>query len=249
METSEYTVKTNIFEGPLDLLLSLVEKRKLFVNDLSLSKVADDFIAHINSIESFPIDESANFILTASTLLLIKSRSLLPTLDLTGEEEQSIEELQDRLKIYQDIKHLSEYLKERFGVQVMFEKRGRGEIPVVFSPDQTVTAKGLFEAIERTLSKIPKKEILPKATVRKVISLEETILRLTKRVQNQLSMRFSDVYGKKKTMSREEKVDLVVGFLAVLELVKQGIVMVKQESIFEEIEIEHQQVNTPSYGA
>ena len=243
-----FKIKTDIFEGPLDLLLSLVEKRKLFVNDISLSKVADEFIAYMNSIENFPMDESANFILIASTLLLIKSRSLLPTLDLTGEEEQSIEELQDRLRIYQDIKNLSEHIKERFGVSIMFEKQGKSDIPVVFSPDASVTTDGVLEAIDRVLKKIPKKEILPKATVRKVISLEDMIERLTERVQKQLSVRWSDMYGKKQHITKEEKIDLVVGFLAILELVKQGIVMVKQDDMFEDIEIQHQQVNTPSYG-
>src|SRR4051812_32375972 len=100
----KFLVKHEQFEGPLDLLLSLIEKRKLFINDISLAKVADDFINHIKNFEQFPIGESANFILIASTLLLIKSKSLLPTLQLTEEEQGSIEDLETRLKIYQRIK-------------------------------------------------------------------------------------------------------------------------------------------------
>ena len=106
MEKSAYTVKTEAFEGPLDILLSLIEKRKLHINDVSLSKVADDFIAYINSIEEFPLEESADFILIASTLILIKSKSLLPTLDLSIEEEEDISTLEDRLREYQKIKEL-----------------------------------------------------------------------------------------------------------------------------------------------
>ena len=73
-----FTVKTQSFEGPLDLLLDLIEKRKLFINDISLVKVTDDFIAHVRQFENLPMAESAHFILVASTLLLIKSKSLLP---------------------------------------------------------------------------------------------------------------------------------------------------------------------------
>ena len=97
---NEYQVKTHIFEGPLDTLLSLIEKRKLFINDISLSKVADDYIAYIKSLENFPIADSAHFILIASTLVLIKSKSLLPNLTLSEEEEHSIEDLEARLREY-----------------------------------------------------------------------------------------------------------------------------------------------------
>src|SRR4051812_22931017 len=76
MPDEHFKIKTEVFEGPLDLLLTLIEKRKLFINDISLSKVADDFITYVQRIGSLPIAESAQFILIASTLLLIKSKSL-----------------------------------------------------------------------------------------------------------------------------------------------------------------------------
>jgi hypothetical protein len=91
---SEFQVKTHIFEGPLDTLLSLIEKRKLFINDISLAQVADDYISYVKSLNDFPIADSAHFILIASTLVLIKSKSLLPTLTLSEEEESSIEDLE-----------------------------------------------------------------------------------------------------------------------------------------------------------
>jgi len=82
-----FTIKTESFEGPLDLLLDLIEKRKLYISDISLAKVTDDFIEHIKNIGGIEIGESAHFILVASTLLLIKSKSLLPELALTEEEQ------------------------------------------------------------------------------------------------------------------------------------------------------------------
>jgi segregation and condensation protein A len=88
----QFKIKTQVFEGPLDLLLTLVEKKKLFINDIALSQVTDDFIAHIQNFDKLPMGDSAHFILIASTLLLIKSKSLLPALTLTEEEEEGIRE-------------------------------------------------------------------------------------------------------------------------------------------------------------
>ena len=85
-ETDIFQIKTEAFEGPLDLLLALIEKRKLFISDISLAEVADDFIEYIKTFDEFPVDMTANFILIASTLLLIKSKSLLPSMTLTSEE-------------------------------------------------------------------------------------------------------------------------------------------------------------------
>src|SRR3990167_10380841 len=113
--TAKFAVKTQVFEGPLDLLLELISKRKLFVNDVSLSQVTDDFIAYIQEHDEFPLSESAEFILVASTLMLIKSRSLLPTLELTEEEEESIHDLEDRLALYARTKELAVELKSIFG--------------------------------------------------------------------------------------------------------------------------------------
>ncbi len=72
-----FTIKTDKFQGPLDVLLDLIEKRKLHINEISLAKIADDYVSHVNNLGQFPIAESAQFILIASTLLLIKSKSLL----------------------------------------------------------------------------------------------------------------------------------------------------------------------------
>src|SRR3989344_4796688 len=108
---TQYTVKTTVFEGPLDLLLELVTKRKLFVNDVSLSEVTDDFILYLEKHDEFPIGESAEFIVVASTLMLIKSRSLLPMIELSDEEEESIHDLENRLALYARVKTLAVGLK------------------------------------------------------------------------------------------------------------------------------------------
>src|ERR1035437_2753511 len=109
-----FTIKTQSFEGPLDLLLDLIEKRKLFINDISLAQVTDDFISHIKQGTGVSMGESAHFILVASTLLLIKSKSLLPDLNLTDEEQGDISDLERRLKMYKCIKEASVHVRRLF---------------------------------------------------------------------------------------------------------------------------------------
>jgi segregation and condensation protein A len=240
----EYKVKTHIFEGPLDTLLSLIEKRKLFINDISLAQVADDYIAYVKSLENFPIADSAHFILIASTLVLIKSKSLLPTLTLTEEEQHSIEDLEDRLKQYQKYKALSIHLRERFGINVEYLRLPSKEKIIVFTPDKNTSISRINETIKSVISQIPKKELVPKAIVKKVISLEEMIENLTKRITENMKMSFKDFSG----MGKAEKVEVIVSFLAMLELVKQGIIRVRQDRDFHDIEIESDKVSVPQIG-
>lgn len=251
------TVKTPVFEGPLDLLLSLIEKRKLFINDISLSKVTDDYISYINSPEgnqNISLGARAHFILVASTLLLIKSKSLLPTLSLTEEEQVSIEDLEARLKEYKRIKELSVHVRERFGRHILFTKIPRKNVAPVFSPEKSITVSGLLMAIKDVIKNIPKIEAIPKAVVKKVISLEEMIERLTDRVKAGLKMSFREFAGAHgkgagKVIPREERVNIIVSFLAMLELVKQGIINVHQEDRHNDIHMETQDVSLPSYGS
>lgn len=244
---SNFSVKTAVFEGPLDLLLDLVTKRKLFVNDVSLSQVTDDFIHYIGEHEEFPIGESAEFILVASTLMLIKSRSLLPSLELTEEEEESIHDLENRLAVYARVKELSVELKKLFGKRIIFEKEPRKNEAVVFTPDSKTDKDNLLLSLQRVLDSLPKKEVLPKVVVRKVISLEEMIERLAERVSKATKMSFRDFHGTKGALTREKKVSVIVGFLAMLELVKRGAIKVSQEGKGE-IEIQSETVGTPNYA-
>ena len=239
-----FKIKTEVFEGPLDLLLNLIEKRKLFINDIALAKVTDDFIAYVKNFENFPIADSANFILIASTLLLIKSKSLLPTLDLTEEEQASVEELEARLKIYARMKELSVHVRERFGKRILFAKENNKIEVKVFSPHAKMTLPNLVGAIMDVIKNFPKKEILPKAIVRKVVSLEEMIGRLTERITSSLRMSFREFAN----VNKEEKVSVIISFLAMLELVKQGVINVVQEQKFDDIKMETTaQAGVPKY--
>ncbi|MDP2641741.1 MAG: segregation/condensation protein A [bacterium] len=249
MSGSSYTVKTATFEGPLDLLLDLVTKRKLFVNDVSLAQVTDDFIKYLEEQESagrrIPIGESAEFIVVASTLMLIKSRSLLPMIKLTDEEEESIHDLEDRLALYARVKTLSASLRDIFGKRIIFEKTPIKNPLIIFSPDSKTDIENLLLALERVIESLPKKESMPKVVVKKVISLEEMIERLAERISKASKINFKEFHGTKGALTHEKKVSIIIGFLAMLELVKRGAIRVTQEG--EEIQIESEEISTPQY--
>ncbi len=244
MTHETYKVKTEIFEGPLDLLLSLIEKRKLFINDISLAKVTDDYIEYVRSLHAFPVSDTANFVLIAATLVLIKSKSLLPNLSLTSEEQTNIEDLELRLQLYKTIKELGVGIKEMFGKNVIFAPSMNRPAMVVFSPSKDLSAASLAEAMERVINALPKREkALPKVAVKAAMSLEEMIDHLSSRIQESLKMSFNS-FSKRDT---SDKIHVIISFLAVLELVKRGAVSIIQEESFSDITIETHEIATPKY--
>ncbi len=239
---SDFKIKTEVFEGPLDLLLNLIEKRKLLINDLSLAQITDDFISFLKNHHEYSIKQNSQFILIASTLLLIKSKSLLPTLELTEEEENSIEDLELRLKIYKRIKDSENGIKEIFGKKMSFFGGGIAPEFKFFLPDKNTNKDGLLGAMRGILKNLPKKEVLQKVVVQKVISLDEMITKLTDRVKKNLQMSFREFSGYGKT----ERVNVIISFLAMLELVKNGEIDAVQKDN-EDIEIQTKNFDTPSY--
>ena len=239
-----YVVKTHAFEGPLHLLLDLIEKRKLLINDISLTSVADDFLSHIRELPELPLDETAEFISLAATLLLIKSRSLLPLLTLSEEEKEDVATLEKRLAMLSLMRKNSALLSQQFAVKPLYSTGDRIQEPV-FAPDKYTSVDHLRASLEAVFMAFPKVIELPKAIVRKVLSLEDMIMRLTERITREISISFKQFAGGGKA----EKGDVIVSFLALLELVKQGIIKATQEADFEDITLESESVSTPSYGA
>jgi segregation and condensation protein A len=238
-----FSIKLGSFEGPLDLLLDLIEKRKLFISDISLAKVTDDFIAHIKQFECMPMGESAHFILIASTLLLIKSKSLLPSLNLTEDEQGDIRDLETRLKIFKRIKEASRHVQQLFGGDMIFPQSQSRPVSPVFTPAPQFTLEKALYSLKDLINRLPKKEVLPKHVVEKVVSLEDMIGTLTTRITSHLRMSFNEFTKENK----ENRVNVIVSFLAMLELVKQGIMYVSQESTFSDIQMETKDVAVPRY--
>ena len=243
MEKDTYQIKTSGFEGPFGVLLSLVEKRKLFINDVSLAQVTEDYLEYINKLGGLPPSEISSFVLVASTLLLIKSKSLLPNLDLTSEEEGDIRDLEERLRLYEIFTKLGGKVKNTFGKKIIFAPLERKNDVLVFLPDDQITRESMMTFARNTLDGMPKKVFLPNVEVKTVISIEEMIDKLTERIQNSLKMNFKDLHGHNGSITtREEKVVVIVGFLAMLELVRQGMIDAMQENDGGDILIEKTEV-------
>lgn len=224
----DFTVTVGAFEGPLHLLLNLIEERKMLVSDVSLSKVADDFIEFVRGHDAFPAGQAAQFILTAATLLLLKSRSLLPVLTLSEEEEGDIYDLERRLKLYKIFRDAARVLGKLSGR--MYAGGLRRDTTPLFSPSPDMNLGALEQAIGEALKRVPRAEHRREVLVETVVSLEEMMERLSQRIERALSVTFGDFVG-----TPENKREVVVGFLAVLELIKRGMVLAEQQNHFDEI--------------
>ena len=245
---SQYQIKQGTFEGPMELLLSLIEQRKLFVNEISLAEVTNDYIAYIKSLSDIPSDkqiaDTSYFILIAATLILIKSKSLLPNLSLTEDETEKIVDLESRLKLYQIVKNSTIEIKNNFGVNIIFSPCDRVWIEPIFSPDPLITTQTMATSVLEVLAHVPKKlENLPEIEVKKIINIDEFINSLTDRIQNAMKLSFREFSQSHGAIGAEEvKVHVIVSFLAMLELVREGLIDVIQNSSFGDIEINKQKI-------
>lgn len=239
---SGFSIQTERYSGPLDLLIDLIEKRKFLVNDISLAAVTDDYMAYVARFEKSPLRDMAEFIVLASTLLLLKSKSLLPVLELTDAEEETVESLEKRLRYYQIFRTSGKVIESLFGKRVAHERRFIPDKNPLFITDKYTELGTLHTAMADVLKNLPKKVQKPKVQIRTVVSLETMIERLRERIERQFSCNFRDFTGDSK-----ERSTIIVGFLAVLEMVKQGGVLVRQSTRFCEIEIEREGNTTPRY--
>ena len=239
-----FTFETQAFQGPLETLLNLIELRKMSISEISLSEVCDAYLAYIERLPELPLGETSQFILVASTLLLIKSRTLLPTLDLTEEERESVEELERRLARYAIIRKAAKVLRKEWGTSLLILAKRTPQRDAVFSPVETTTTN-IRDAAIRLIKSIPKPEQLAQAAVAPVLALEDVIKSLHARLTTAIRTRWSDL-----TRNTSDKHVLIVHFLAVLELVRNGSASVSQDRLFSDITIEIENLTgAPRYGA
>lgn len=238
---SHHYVRQERFEGPLDLLLDLISREKLPINEISLSKVTEEYLAEVEKMESINRDALADFLVIASQLMLLKSRSLLPHLLLSKEEEESIGDLERRLKEYARLKELAGELKklEKRGEEITAREAYLG-MPTIFYPPSTVTGGVLAQVFGAILKTIPVPAELAEEKIKKVISLEEKIREIQKRLTASVNQAFSEIIKGSK-----EKVEVIVSFLAILELAKQKIVSLHQENSFGDIMVKAGVSDTP----
>jgi segregation and condensation protein A len=237
-----FAIKTDAFEGPLELLIELVEKRKLLINDISLAVVTDEYMQTVSAMQELSLPNTAQFINLAATLLLIKSRSLLPVLTLSEEEESSIENLEERLRLYQLYREIAEEVKNNFGSKIMYEPEYVPPREPIFLPDRFCSELALCDALRDVISNLPKPNERPTAVVKSTISLEDMIKNLKLRIEREIQMKFSTIRA-----DEVEHKNVIVSFLAILELFKQGDIVVKQTGQFSDIEFELQTTPIPRY--
>lgn len=242
--SDQFTIETPAYQGALETLLDLVEERKMSISDISLADVADAYIAYVEKLPGLPLGETAQFILVASTLLLIKSRALLPSLDLSDEERESVEELERRLARYAIFRKAAKILRKEWGRSpLIFPKRAPERKPI-FSPAE-VSPEKIFTAIARILNTLPKPETMARAAVAPILALEDVIVRLKERLRSAFKARFSEL------TQNTDRDGRIVYFLAMLELVRNGSASVTQERMFADITIEieiENALSAPRYG-
>lgn len=238
-----FNIHTEAYQGPFELVLDLIEARKLLVNDLTLANITEEYIQHVRAQEAFPVEETANFIQIAATLLLIKSKSLIPDLTLSEEETADIDDLKRRLEAYEKVREAARELSRLFGKAPLYSE-GVRPIEPFFAPSRDLSAQALADALARVLAAREEVEALPEARVKPMISIEEVMDQLAKRVQIAMTLSFKEFAGNEK-----EKVEVIVSFLALLELVKLGSVVAEQYQQHGDIRISHTAAEAvPRYG-
>ena len=237
-----FSIKTDSYEGPFEVLLDLIEARKMLVNELALATITEEFIAHVRAKEAFPLEQTSNFIHIAATLILIKSKSLIPDLSLSEDESADVEDLQMRLMAYEKVREAARELARIFDRAPLMPAGERAR-EAVFAPSRDLSKNALAEALARVLAAREAVKELPKARVKPLVSIEEMMDSLAKRVTEALQTSFREL-----TANAKEKTEIIVSFLALLELVKQGVVAAEQSGTHTDITVRRPEGTAPHYG-
>lgn len=230
-----YTVHTPVYEGPLDLLLNLIEHAELDITSVSLAMVTDQYLVYINSLEQINADEISAFLVIAAKLLQIKSEALLPRPPVREPGEEDVgRSLVDQLKLYKRFKEIGGWLHERQDLNLRTYLRIAPPPKVEPKLDMSnLTLEKLVAAAVEAFSKENEKKPLgdviapPRVTIREKIDL---IAKLMKDVERST---FRSLLNQ-----GASRLEIVVTFLAMLELVKRYRIHAHQEGLFDDIEIE-----------
>ena len=239
LETKKYAIKIDNFEGPLDLLCHLIDKNKMNIYDINLSKITDQYIEYLKEQEKLNLEIASEFLIMASTLLYIKSKNLLPKQE-TEEEEITQEELIRRIIEYKKFKEISKVLKQNY---IEFSKR------YFKTPEAIVLPK---QKLEKTYSKelIPKiyKELVEKnaaklnknaKNIEKIAIVEHyTVASKVKEMFKVLIKQKRFVFNRMFSVKKQNKQEVVTAFSGLLELSRRNKVKTNQEELFGDIVVE-----------
>lgn len=236
--TEQFKLNTEKFAGPMDLLLSLIEDKKMEITEVSLAQVTDEFLKHIGDIKQTAPGILADFLVIAAKLLLIKSRALLPTLELNKEDQEDIESFTKRLEIYKIFKEASKNLKNIFCQNQLFGREFLLDQNPIFYPPEKLTAEDLHKAFQNIWDEFQKlEEATTVEKIQKIVKIEEKIQDILKMMSGGINTSFSKMVDKK------EKIDVIINFLAILHMFKDRLIAVEQDNEFGEINLSLYQNN------
>jgi segregation and condensation protein A len=234
-QIGDYAVTTPIFQGPLDLLLQLIERAELDITTLALAQITDQYLSHIRQIRNCDADEVSAFLVIAAKLVQIKSEAILPRPPTRqpGEEDPG-EALARQLIAYKRYRQIADLLSEREAADLRSYLRLSPPVKVDGVLDLSgITLLDLVSAaqeiFDRSSNKINLSNIVPppRVTIREKISV------LTAALRNNKKISFRSLLA-----PRQSRLEIVVTFLAMLELIKRHLVHASQDSIFGEINID-----------
>ncbi|MEO5357268.1 MAG: segregation/condensation protein A [Nitrospirae bacterium YQR-1] len=232
----ELKVKLPVFEGPLDLLLSLIQKNKIDIYDIPIAFITRQYLDYLEAWKELNVDIASEFIVMAATLIHIKSRMLLPVQqqDELDDEDDPRLELVEKLLAYQSFKEVALALKEKeaFGETYFFREPQWVEEVDKGSVEQTLFNVDLYVLLKAFSSLIDKKPSMDRRITRESLTLKDKIAIIMERLEIGGEIIFNDLF--KET---EDRVNMIVSFLALLEILRLGLAFVSQEQDFGEIKI------------
>jgi len=235
-QAENYRVSTTVYEGPLDLLLQLIENAELDITTLALAQVTDQYLAHLGNLQDRDPAEVSAFLVIAARLLQIKSAALLPRpvhIEPGAVEEDSGEALARQLILYRRFKQIAAYLnaREEAGLRT-YLRVAPPEVKVEPKLDLTnISISDLVEAARnllfnhKDLQSLSTVVTLPRITIREKITTILSLMRTSRKTSFRMIMKTGN------------RLDIVVTFLAMLELIKRHIIEAQQPALFGEIEL------------
>lgn len=232
---TDYTIQLPVYEGPLDLLLELIERAELDITKIALAQVTNQYLDHLQRLSRYDLEDLSSFLVIAARLLQIKSEALLPRPpEREPGEEDPGDALARQLVAYKKYKQIAVHLSEReeSGLRT-FQRQAPAPVPDP-RPDVTgVDPLDLKQALEEILSQErPPSASLEAVVTRPVVRIRDRVQRIVNSLRDLREISFRSV-----VRDVRSRLEIVVSFLAVLELVKQGQVEVDQHELFGEIEI------------
>jgi segregation and condensation protein A len=234
-QVDDYQIDTPVYQGPLDLLLQLIENAELDITTLALAQVTDQYLRHLEKLQDLPPDEISAFLVIAAKLIQIKSEALLPHQRESAEDEEDLgNDLARQLIAYKRYKEIADLLAERKdkGYQT-FIRLSPTKIAVRENLDLgEFGVSELYHLASRIFQKEIAKQSINTVVERPKITIKDKIEQITKRFEISDELTFRELLGESYS-----KLDIVISFLALLELIKGSFIKVVQVEIFDDIQI------------